>query len=1048
MPLVLRRTSRLWARSVFLALLLGIAIPGAALSPNLGLLQIQHTVWTTTAGAPADIWALAQSPDGFLLLGTGSGLYRFDGISFERVVPSNQPDLAFRDITALLALPSGETWIGYYAGGVSELKAGVLTSYSKSDGVPSGWISSFARETDGTIWVTANEGLGRFSAGHWQTVSSDWNYRGHGAHWILLDHQGTLWVAGGETVEFLRRGAHKFEDTGIRTGYDATLTFAPDGTLWLGGAAVSPRPLVPGELSATRHRPPVPKLDPVKRIVFDRDGSLWATDSVRGGIYRVVQHGADADSAVPQSKGVAEIFTEAEGLTSNMAVPLMEDQEGNIWVGTNLGLNRFRAPRVVREPRVPTSPKGYALAADPNGSVWIGSGDELFEARGSRCDLVARLRSPIRSAYRAPSGELWLGTHGGLVELLNNKLLYLPLPAPAAPVEYEYVHAITSDSSNGMWVSVVDRGLLRLGDRRWDHPSSDLSMSDATPTSMWTDSAQRQWFGYSDGKVWLRAGDATRVFGPEQGLRVGPINLIRGGSATEIFVAGEWGLARFDGQQFRSLSASRSDILSGITGIIVRAKGDVWLNSNRGVVHMSSAAINDAYDNPASKLRYELFDVQDGLPGYAQQGEDATAVAGADGRLWFATNHGVAWIDPEHPVANPIPPHVVIRSVLVDQRAYLSAGPIELSEATRSVRIDYTAPSLAAPERVRFRYKLDGADDGWRDAGTERSVRYANLHPGAYTFRVIASNGDGLWNDVDATVTFALRPAFYQTPWFVLLVSAAGLGALSLLLFARVRQLTHKERKRLEQRMEVRLSERTRIARELHDSMLQGFQGLMFHLQAVRELLPKRPVAAASSLDAALHMGDEAIFEGRDAVQNLRSSALEEVDLVSALGSLGAELGQAMGPQVAPEYLVMIEGTQRDINPNVRDDIYGIAREAVRNVYQHAQAKHIEIEVTFGQADLNIRIRDDGIGIDSSILARGQLAQHWGLPGMRERGEAIDGQVKVWSEKGVGTEIDLRLPAEIAYAQPPMSTYNPITRLLILLLRWRANRRRGHNRAR
>jgi len=238
-PAVLRLLFRRWVRSFLGVVLAAGAGPIPALPPNLSMAQIQHTAWTVQQGAPAEIWALAQSPDGFLLLGTGNGLYRFDGVTFEHV-PSNQPELAFRDITALLALPSGELWIGYYAGGVSELKNGVLTDYDQHEGVPAGWITSFARESDGTLWVAARDGLGRFAGGHWETVSSDWNFRNHAAHWVMLDRQGTLWVAGGETVEFLRRGAHKFEDTGIRSGYKSTFALGPDGTVWLAGESVSP----------------------------------------------------------------------------------------------------------------------------------------------------------------------------------------------------------------------------------------------------------------------------------------------------------------------------------------------------------------------------------------------------------------------------------------------------------------------------------------------------------------------------------------------------------------------------------------------------------------------------------------------------------------------------------------------------------------------------------------------------------------------------------------------------------------------------------------
>ena len=231
-------------------------------------------------------------------------------------------------------------------------------------------------------------------------------------------------------------------------------------------------------------------------------------------------------------------------------------------------------------------------------------------------------------------------------------------------------------------------------------------------------------------------------------------------------------------------------------------------------------------------------------------------------------------------------------------------------------------------------------------------------------------------------------------------------------------------------RLEERVSERTRIARELHDSLLQGFQGLMFRLQAVRQLLPERPGDAAKFLDSAMQVGDQAIGEGRDAVQNLRSSTFEEGDLATVLGALGAELAVGMESQATPEYRVIVEGQPRELRPAVRDDIYRIAREAVRNAYQHANARHIETEVAFGDADLSIRVRDDGIGVDSTVLARGQRAGHWGLPGIRERSDSIGGRLNVWSEANAGTEVELRISAAIAYAQSPISAFSWLRRRL------------------
>jgi signal transduction histidine kinase len=270
-----------------------------------------------------------------------------------------------------------------------------------------------------------------------------------------------------------------------------------------------------------------------------------------------------------------------------------------------------------------------------------------------------------------------------------------------------------------------------------------------------------------------------------------------------------------------------------------------------------------------------------------------------------------------------------------------------------------------------------------------------------------------------------------------MLVAAACLGMLGIVLWARLQQVSSRERKRLEQRMEDRLNERTRIARELHDSLLQGFQGLMFRLQAVRELLPERPGAAATQLDCALKIGDQAIFEGRNAVQNLRSATSGEGDLATALGALGAELAAGIDPHATPEYRVMVEGTSQDLNPHFQDDVYSIVREAVHNAYQHAQATRIETEVTFGETELSIRVRDDGIGVDPEILARGQRTDHWGLPGMRERSATVGGRLKVWSEKNAGTEVELRIPARMAYSRLPRNT------LGLSLRRWC----RGHPRA-
>jgi signal transduction histidine kinase/ligand-binding sensor domain-containing protein len=1001
-----------WSWAALFVLLLS-AQTGAALQPDLSLSQLQHTAWKTSEGAPADIWALTQSADGFLLLGTGSGVYRFDGVMFEHVVYSKNSDLAFRNVTALMALPSQELWIGYYAGGVSQLKDGVLTNFSGGDGVPGGWITSFARESDGTLWVAAFEGLGRLANGRWETVSSNWNFPGHSAHWVLLDRTGTLWVAGEDTVAFLRKGSRKFEDTGIRSGYASTLTLAADGTVWLAGESVAPQPLAKdGTLRAATV--PFAQLNSVKRFLIDAEGTIWATDAVHGGLYRSTPRADDPDSS-RRSFNAPEIFDESRGLTSDRAVPVFEDREGNIWVGTNLGLNRFRAAPFVLESHVPvTSRMGYSLAAAADGSLWIASDSDVFEAHGARVELVARLPTRVRSAYLDPAGVLWLGTEMGVYEIRNHEKRFVPLPPSAKSDQYQYVHAMSSDGAQGLWVSVINRGLLRLHDFAWEIPSANLNLGATAPTALWTDEAQRQWFGYSDGTVRLREGEHTRIFGPNEGLRAGPITLVRGSGAA-IFVAGEWGIAKFEENQFQTLSASRSDVFAGVSGIIVGAKGDIWLNGSRGVAYMTSEALADAYRSSDVKFRYELYDVHDGLPGYAQQNEDATAIASADGRLWFATNHGLAWLDPAHCPRNQLAPNVVIRSLQVEGRSYPTVGSIQLPSTSRSLRIDYTALSLAAPERISFRYKLDGADSGWRDATNERSVRYANLRPGQYTFRVTASNNDGVWNEAGTSVRFAISPAFYQTAWFKLSLALLVAGLLWLLYFLRLRYITERQRARIEQRMEDQFSERTRIARELHDTLLQSLQGSLLRYQVAHELLPGHPSEAKQDLGKAIEQTVRAINEGRNAVQGLRVTKSDSNDLANSIKKLVEEIALGSAPQEVV-FRVGLQGTPQPLLVSVLHELYEIAGEALRNARYHSHASEIEVELHYDQSELRLQVRDNGMGIDPKFLNGQGESGHYGLHGMRERAELIGAKLSVWTAAAAGTEIELTIPAARAYA--------------------------------
>jgi signal transduction histidine kinase len=392
-----------------------------------------------------------------------------------------------------------------------------------------------------------------------------------------------------------------------------------------------------------------------------------------------------------------------------------------------------------------------------------------------------------------------------------------------------------------------------------------------------------------------------------------------------------------------------------------------------------------------------------------------------DGKLWFATLEGVSVVDPGHLPINKLPPPVHIEQVTADRKTY--DGSLPLPPLVRDLVIDYTALSFVAPEKVRFRYKLEGHDRDWQDADNRRQAFYNDLPPRNYRFRVIASNNSGVWNEAGASLDFAIDPAYYQTAWFRLSCVAAILALLGAAYQMRVRYLAQQFNMRLEERV----GERTRIARDLHDTLLQSFQGVLLKFHAVTYLIPEHPAEAQKTMETAIEQARQAIAEGRDAVQGLRSSTVVSNDLARAIGTLGEELAGNSTGRKSPEFCVQVEGKPRDLAPLVRDEAYRIAGEALRNAFRHADAMRIEVEIRYDPRQLRLRVRDNGKGMDPEVLDGGGRAGHHGLPGMHERAKLVGGKLAIWSEIDCGTETELTIPASIAYAKPtaarrPMSS--------------------------
>ena len=394
-----------------------------------------------------------------------------------------------------------------------------------------------------------------------------------------------------------------------------------------------------------------------------------------------------------------------------------------------------------------------------------------------------------------------------------------------------------------------------------------------------------------------------------------------------------------------------------------------------------------------------------------QWGEPGSLAKPRDGRIWFPTVRGVVAIDPD--AGNRLPPPVVLEEAWANKVKLGRDGRTSVPAGNNTFDFRFTALSLSAPEKQRFKYRLEPYDKDWVDAGTRRTAHYTNMAPGEYSFHVIAANSYGIWNDQGASVRFVLRPHFYQTNWFYALCATTLLALLWMAYQFRLRQLQRAFNMRLEERVE----ERTRIARELHDTLLQSFQGLMFSFQAARNLLPGRTEEAIRTLDGAIRKGDEAVAEGRDAIQNLRLGSAQR-RLEDLLTATGQELRDAQDGNSHPAvFQVIVEGQPRTLvsfasGRDLPDRSRGIAKRFParwRTAGLKPQSTTTPICSVCGFVTMER-------ALTRQVLQEGARAGHWGLPGIRERAKRIGARLKLWSESGAGTEVELTVPASVAYA--------------------------------
>lgn len=1000
------------ARAIALSAIFVIILtaPLFAIDPHQPLAQLYHTSWSAKQGLNGSVTALAQTTDGYLWVGTTDGLFRFDGISFEQV-PVGPGSLLGRQISTLMAVPDGGLWVGFMRGGASFLKDNQVSNYSEPDGLPVSAVRRFARDPSGVIWAAVVGGFARLEGQHWRKIGREWNYSSKTAMCLLVDREGTLWVATGTDIVFLPNGKKQFQDTGIRVGNVYFMTQAPDGRILVNDGFTNVRVF---RRDANNKTELLPSIEiSLRAAIFDRDGGLWMGDS-KGGVRRVSFPDKLQASGL---KATSEVFTEADGLSQQFVDAILEDREGNIWVGTDGGLDRFRL-RNVEWFRLQAGP--FSLAAGPGNDVWAGSGGgaPLLQLGGQ--NSAERRITHVYTVYHDPDNSIWYGANSSLLHFKNGKLFSLAVPhqvlelsRSVTPPDPIIASAITKDLSGTLWVAFGGSGEFLLKEGVWtfipilpDHP-------DWSARYAFTDKSDRVWLCWGD-RIARYDHGKVQVFGLKEGLAIGAAQVIAE-SEQNIWVGGESGLAFLQGGRFHPVRVKAGANFTGITGIVAVHNGGIWLSTNPGVVHVPEIEVANVVRNPEHVIAFELFDLISDLPEPLQSDPSSyasTAIQANDGAMWFATQNGAVRVDSAHIYRNPLSPPVLIRSVVADGKNYSPFSHLVFPALTKNLRISYIALSLSIPERVRFRYKLEGWDNTWHEAESNREAVFTNLAPTKYKFRVAACNNDGVWNETGASLEFSVLPAFYQANWFRALCVAVFLALLWAFYQFRLNQL----QERFNAGLEGRVNERVRIARELHDTLLQSLHGLLFRFQAARNMLPRRTDEAMEALDGAISRTEQAITESQDAITDLRPGTTTESDLGEQVRACGKELETAANTNGTPSnFSLTVEGERKTLSPILQEEIFRIARELLRNAFRHACAHRVEAEVRYDDEQLRVRIRDDGKGMDPEVLRQGNRQGHWGLPGAKERAKQIGGRLDIWSEARAGTEIQLSVPASIAY---------------------------------
>lgn len=989
-----------------LCALLAGPVDGQTISPARILGRYQQVVWQDQDGLPANgIGSIAQTPDGYLWLATAEGVVRFDGVRFTTFDSSNTPEITNNNVQPLLVDRDGALWIGTYGGGVNRYAAGRFTHFSTDDGLSDNRAKCLYEDRLGGIWVGTDSGASVLRDGRFTTYSTANGLPSNRVQVITGDDTGGVWVGTIDGLVHVQDGRFTTytTDDGLPSNGIRALAFDQTGTLWVG---------TDGGLSRfreghfTTYGPAHgAKLVQIMAIAAGRTGTIWV--GTRGdGFYRV-----EHDDLTRTSSG--------DGLVDDVIQTFFEDADGQVWLGTARGLVQLKAGPFTAYTTADGLPLGVVrpIFQDTSDRIWVGSDAGVARFTDGRFEAVTakdgRPYGSVTGISESRRGNLWIHA-------------FMPSPAGSVvPVGKQPLHAnaidagwsttifsaMLEDRAGSLWFGTATDGLHRLRGGRTTVYRRQDGLADDDVTRLFED---------RNGSVWIATAGGLSRFKNEQLTTFTPVDGYDGGHTLSFYEDGAgqvWigtygnGLYRYKDGRFTAITV-RDGLYDNLAYEVLEDDlGNLWMCGNKGVYRASLRELNDRADGRAAVVHSFAYGRADGMPSRECNGANPAGLKARDGRLWFPTLGGIAVVDPRS--LDQRPPVVVIEGLSVDGQAQHPGAEVRVRPGQDNLEIHYTALSWSRAPQVGFKYQLEGLDKDWVDAGARRTAYFPHLPPGTYTFRVIADNGEGVWNTVGKSLGIVVLPPFYRTWWFTALAAVSLLGLAYAGTTWRTVQLT---RERNAQRvfsrtlLESQENERRRIAAELHDSLGQSLLVIKNRVALAQSDIAD-PDVVREQLDELSASASDAIDECREIAYNLRPYHLHRFGLAATLRAMFMRIGEVTAIAASTD-IDAIDAIDDALSEEAQVNVYRIVQECVNNIIKHSHATEASLVARREGRELTFLIRDNGVGVartapSSAPGGSPPAAGGFGLVGVAERVRMLDGHLEITS--GAGTTIRIAL---------------------------------------